>query len=156
MASSTPHTIIREWPGHDGPKFQEALAFAAIKPGELVYKNTAGKLILNADAGGTIPIPKMVAVESPWAATSGSTNAIDTDYASGDTVRYVEPPTGAVLYMDLADGTTAVIGSRLTSNGAGALQLAVDANLVDDGLVGYATEAVTASGATARCHVRIA
>ncbi len=157
MASSTPHTIVVEWPTHDGPKFQEALAFAAIGPGELVTKDSNGRLIIaGAWAGGTTPVPRWVAVESPTAATAGSTNAIDTDYASGDTVRYVEPPAGALLYMYLASGENVALNAPLAPDGAGALEASVDGTMVVGAFVGWANEAVNASAGLLRIHVRMA
>jgi hypothetical protein len=156
MASATYKNIVVEWPAYSGPRYKEALAAAAIKPGELLEFDGSGDLILSSLGSGTVPVQKMVAVESPLA-TPGSADAIDTDYASGDTVRYVVPLPGAVLYMEVADGETTAIGDPLIGDGAGALVVATAAATIhDQAVIGYAMEVVTASGATARCLVEAA
>lgn len=156
MASSTPYTIVREWPDYTGPKFQEGLAAAAIGPGELIDKDSSGNLILNADSAGTVPVKKMVAVESPTADASSASAAIDQDYASGDTVRYVVPQPGSRLYMYLANGENVSEGDPLTSDGAGALEAITVTGTtgVDQAIVCYADEDVNASGGRSRIHVR--
>ena len=158
MSSSTPATIVLEWPTFDGPKYKEALAAAAIKPGELLELNSSGALILNQYAGGTVPAQKMVAVESMTSDPTSSSEAIDQDWASGDTVRYVVPLRGSVLYMELEDGQTTAIGNALGSNAAGALEVltVTGTTTVPGSIVGYATEVVAASGSTARVKVEIA
>lgn len=156
MASSTYKTIVVQWPSRTGPRLKEALAAAAIGPGELLQFDANGALILNADAAGVAPINKMVAVESPIASTL-TTAAIDQDYASGDTVRYVVPEPGAVLYMWLADGEDVAKGAALTSDGAGALEAAVlGTALMPDSIFGYAFEAKAASGSAERILVEAA
>lgn len=156
MASSTPHTIVVEWPDYTGPKRLEGIAAAAIGPGELIDKDDSGELILNADSGGTVPVKRMVAVESPWADTSSGNAAIDEDYASGDNVQYVIPQPGSRLYMYLANGENVSEGDPLTSDGAGALEAitATGTSEVDRAIVGYADEDVNASGGRSRIHVR--
>lgn len=156
MAKSTPNTIVREWPQRTGPSHQEALAAAAIGPGELVDKDGSGDLILNADSAGTVPVKKMVAIESPTADTSSANSAIDQDYDSGDTVRYVIPAPGSRLYMYLSSGENVSEGDPLTSDGAGALEAITLTGTtgVDQAIVCYADEDVNASTGRSRIHVR--
>lgn len=156
MASSTPHTIVREWPGQFGPALLEGIAAAAIGPGELLAFDGDGDLILNPISAGTAPVSRMVAVESPTADTSSASAAIDQDYPSGDTVRYVIPQPGSRLYMYLATGENVSKGDPLTSDGAGALEAITLAGTtsIDQAIVGYADEDVDATSARKRIHVR--
>lgn len=154
MAATGFNTVIVRWPNQSGPKFYEKLAAAAINPGELLDVDSNGDLILNADAVGTIPIKKWVAVESPMADTSIATAAIDQDYASGDTVRYIVPPQGAELYMWLASGENVAEGAELTSDGAGALE-AINIATTESS-VAFAAEAVDASASRLRIRAQIA
>lgn len=151
MALSTFRTIVVEWPDPTGPKLKEALAAAAIGPGELLNFDANDALILHATAAGLAPTNKLVAVESPMAATGTSNDAIDTDYASGDTVQYVVPLRGAVLYMYLASGENVAKGDPLTSDGSGALEaVSLGTALMPDSIVAYAYEDKDASGGLAR------
>ncbi len=159
MASSTHKTILIEWPTQSGPKFKEALAGGAgITPGELLDFDGSGDVIVNVQpSGGTQPLQKMIAMESPTADTDAGTAAIDTDYADGDTVRYIVPIRGTVLYMWLKDGETSAIGDPLSNDGAGALVVHTMGTVtVPDGFIGYAAEVVAASGAAARIKVEVA
>lgn len=156
MASTVYKTIVIQWPVRTGPRLKEALCAAAIGPGELLEFDANDALILNAQAAGVEPVNKLVAVESPIASDLTAA-AIDQDYASGDTVRYVVPLPGAVLNMFLADGETVVKGDGLVSDGAGALELvALGTALMPDSIFGYAFEDKAASGSAARILVEVA
>ena len=157
MASTVYKTIVVQWPVRTGPRLKEALAYAAIGPGELLKFNDSDALILNSDSAGTVPVNKLVAVESPIASTLSSA-AIDQDYSSGDTVRYLVPLPGAVLNMWLASGENVAKGAALTSDGAGALEAIspTGTTTVPGSIFGYAFEDKDASGAIARILVEAA
>lgn len=155
MASSTPKTIVRQWPSQAGPKYFEGIAGTSIiTPGEEL-DFSSGNLILNLQAGtgGAEQPQKMVAVESETASTSAGTAAINQDYAAGDTVRYVIPVPGAVLYMYLKSGENVARGDALVPDGAGSLQKRT--GTIEPARY-YADEAVNASGGRTRIHARAA
>ncbi len=151
MASSTWHTIALQ----GAAVRREGLAGASgIKPGHLLYVYTDEALRVHVVAAGVLP-GKLIALESPTAA-AGTTAAIDTAYASGDTVYYADGQPGDVYYMLLKSGETVVKGiTQLVSAGDGTLQAAtVDANTLEGAVVGVAEEDLTASGIV-RVRVRI-
>lgn len=150
MASTTWHTIALQ----GGAVRREGLAGASgIKPGHLLYID-AGTVKVHAGAAGVLP-GKLIALESPTAAAS-TTPAIETAYASGDTVYYAVGKPGDVYYMLLKTGETVVAGvTQLVSAGDGTLQAeSVGATTLEGAVVGVADQSLTASGAT-RFRVRI-
>lgn len=153
MAATGFRTILLQF-DMDNPAIQEKLAGGSgIKPGHLLAISS-GAVIKHATADGVSQ--RMVAVESPTASSATLAN-IDVAYPTGDTVYYVQPQPGDVLYMILADSMTTVAGvTPLVSNGDGTLKTTtVAAGTLDDAVVGYAEEAVVTSGAVARVRVRI-
>lgn len=144
------------------PQKQEEKCAAIVTPGELLTFNASGLLIPHGTAGGN-PNPTMVAMEQEIIG-----NGIDTDYASGDTVQYLIPKPGDVLYMFLADGENIDKGDPVESDGNGDLQehtpQAVDEGgaatytIYANAVLGYAEEDLdnSAGGARARIKVRIA
>ena len=153
MASSVYHTIVVN--STDSLMRKEALAGGTIIPGQLLTWSS-GTLIPHVSAAGVVGA-KMVAVETltPDAATTAQ---IDVTYPSGDTVYYVTPRPGDMLYMFLATGENASIGSLLTSKGVtGALQVTtVDTNTLENAVVGVAAVALNnATGSDARLLVEI-
>ncbi len=127
---------------------KEGLGNGVITPGDLVENPSATGLVRHSVAAGDTQ--RLFAL--PNTAVGGT---IDTDYASGDTVRYGVARTGDEIYAWLADAVTVVAGvTRLVSNGDGSLKIAV-ADETDSQIVGTAIEALTASGKT-RCRIEAA
>lgn len=171
MASSTPHTIVLKTA--DGSGFSARVeeswiadAATTIQPGQLLERDNATEVSEHSTAGGD-RAGCMVALENDYDDTGGTTAAIDANYAVGDTVRVIFAQPGDLLYMWLANGENASIGSPLESNGSGDLQVhtpqAVDEDgtatytIYTDNVVGYAEEALNNStGSPARLRVRIA
>ena len=153
MASSVYHTIVVN--STDSLMRKEALAGATIIPGELLA--WSGSTLIPHGVDGGVVGAKMVAVET-LTPDADLTAQIDVTYPSGDTVYYVTPRSGDMLYMFLATGENASIGSILTSKGVtGALQVdTVDAALLENAVVGVAAAALNnATGADARLLVEI-
>lgn len=154
MASTTPHTIIVYRNAARDAHIDEEQAEAAITPGMLVEKNPAtGALRPHATEGGVNA--RKVALENPFD-DDNTVAAIDSPWASTDTVRFLNAVQGDRLYMVYAAGGTALTtGDALISRGTGELLLTtVVAGTLDTAVVGYADEDV--GGATTRVHVRIA
>lgn len=149
MASSTYHTIAIQ----GGAVRLEALADAAITPGELLEINSDEEAAPHSSAAGVLP-GKLIALEDP-AAEASTTAAIDTDYDTGDTVYYAWGQSGDLFYMWLKAGETGVKGiTQLISDGAGALQAkTVDANTLENSVVGISAEDKTAGGGVRVRHL---
>lgn len=102
-----------------GPTQEEHQAGAAITPGELLERNSAGNVIPHGTSAGYAG-EKLVALETQHADARG-TEQIDVDYASADVVYVAVGRPGDVFYMWLAGSEQAYEGSALVSDGAGAL-----------------------------------
>lgn len=129
----------------------------AITPGMLLELTSAGTVQAHSTAADNC-LP-MVAFEDELQG-----RGIATDYAVSAKIQVLVPRRGDLMNMLLADGETAVIGSFLESNGAGALQVVVDDEPSDQqypaNIVGQAIEAVDLSdsanlSALGRIQVRI-
>ena len=152
-----PHTILLS----GNPIYaQEKLASVPITPGHLVEVvpsgGDAGQLRLHSTAGGDAQ--KAFAYESLTPATGVATQAIDTPYPDGDSVRWLVCRSGDCVYAWLPAAAAAVIdGDPLESNGDGTLRKGTAATATEH-IVGWATEAVNNSGggAPARIRVRVA
>lgn len=157
MASSTPHTIVLRSnnPDNNMQRVREALAGeAGISPGMLLEWSGADLLKHNSSSGDAEN--KKIALENPWSDHGAGAN-IDHAYADNETVGYIPAAPGDQFYMFLASGQNVAKAAPLTSNGDGALIAAtVDQSLVDQAIVGYAAEAVDASGGLSRIRVDIA
>lgn len=158
MASTTYHTIAIR--GGEVRDEGVAKTSSAITPGMLLEFDTGELDKHGVDAGVASPV--LVALESPTAA-AGTTAAIDTAYANGETVYYAVGQPGDVFYMYLAHstGNNAVKGvSKLVSKGNGYLKVNTVGTAVTDGvLVGVPEENLDNSatgGSAARIRVRIA
>lgn len=156
MAATAPKRIVIE-SNNIPPMVKEALAGeAGIGPGDLLeYSSTVGTVLRHNTAGGAV-MPIMVAVEKWWN-DDDDDYAIDVDYTNGDTLRYIVPQRGDVVYMWLASGENASALDYLASDGDGALavEAAVDATDVIHSIVGIAAEAVNATAAISRIKVII-
>jgi hypothetical protein len=93
-------------------------------------------------------------VENPYDDDT-STAAIDSAYASTDTVRFIYGVQGDRVYMRYAAGGTALaVNDPLTSYGDGTLHtITIAAGTLDTAVVGFADEVV--AGTTTRVRVRI-
>lgn len=153
MASSVYHTITVQ--ANDDQIRKEALAHAAITPGELLDINTDEEVEAHAGAAGVLP-NKLIALETQTPDAT-ATAQVDIDYAAGDTVYYAVGRPGEVYYMWLAASQTVVKGiTQLQSDGAGALTpVSVGATTLTNSIVGVAAQDLTAGVARARCLVEI-
>ena len=121
MTASGYRTITISTADPFGPTQEEALAAAAVTPGELLEFASSGNLQAHSSGGGAVGA-KMVALETIHGDAQGS-EQIDIDYASADVVYYAVGRPGDVFYMWLAGSENASKGNHLESDGAGALQV---------------------------------
>jgi len=124
---------------------KEAVANAAITPGHLIERMSTGKVRVHATAGGTAS--PMFALED-----SIQGNGITTAYEAADRVQVGIFNSGDEVYAHLYNGETAVIGSKLESQGDGTLRV-VDADtsvgtVGVQSVIGTALEAVDMSGSS--------
>ena len=120
----------------------EAKANATITPGHLVELMSTGKVRAHATAGGSAE--KAFAVEDDLRG-----NDIADNYSANNIVQYNIMSPGDEVYALLANGETAVIGSKLESNGDGTMRV-VDADtsagtIGVQSIIGVALEAVDMS-----------
>lgn len=146
MASSTPNVVVIQINGDARPIFEKKSS-AAVTPGALLTIG-ATTLAENSTAAKTGNFLKAVAVENPYA-PDPTASALSQDYASGDTVRYVFPQPGDMLYCWLKSGGNVAYGATLETATNGELQ-ATSTGAV----VAVAEEAVDASGGVKRIKVR--
>lgn len=102
-----------------GPVQDEALAAAAVTPGDLLEITSSEKVQPHSSAGGAVQ-GKMVALETIHADGQGS-DQININYASGDTVYYAMAQPGDVFYMWLAGSENVSKGDYLESASGGDL-----------------------------------
>lgn len=142
--------IVRNTPWNTANyRTEEAPAAAAVTPGDLIEKTSAGKVQRNSTAADKAP---QILVALPSFAGQG----IDDDYAATQDVHFVHAGPGWRLRMRLADSMTIDIGDKLVSNGSGGtLKAATSTDDEDGAVVGVAAEAVTTSGAVDRIDVDI-
>lgn len=114
MINDRPRTIHLTKRGESG--YDEGRAGATVTPGMLIALNASGVYVPHATADG--PAATTFAIED---ALQG--NTIDDNYASGDLVRMVHVLPGDHVLAILEAGQTVTDGQKLTSNGAGFLQL---------------------------------
>lgn len=146
MAKSTPNIICLQVNGGERPIFEKKSS-AAVTPGELLAIG-ATTLAAYGTAAKAVGFLMAVAVENPYA-PDPTAAAIAQDYASGDTVRYVIPQPGDMLYMWLKSGENVAYGAGLETATAGQLQAVTTGTII-----AVAEEAVNASAAAARIKVR--
>lgn len=115
-------------------RHEEAIAGAAVRPGDLIDVASTGKVVKHPTAGGWAE--KAFALED---ALQG--NSIDDNYALNDRVSFVIAQPGDIVYAWLSGGETTTLDDFLTSNGDGALKVASSTDI----RVAKALEAVDAS-----------
>lgn len=129
----------------------EAIALAAITPGDLIENTNAANESIqrSSGAGSQFTGPRFAL---PNTAVGGD---IDTDYAADETARYLFARAGDEVYAWLEDGLNVTrFTSYVIDNGAnGTLKNAVGTETGRD-LIGQALETVTASGKT-RLKIRV-
>jgi hypothetical protein len=155
MASTTYHTIIIRGNPYAEDLFYDrdtedgvVAAATTIQPGQLIELDGSGNFQEHSTAADA-EFETMVAVEDPYPVTPTSV-AIDANYVVGDLLRYVVPRQGNVLYMWLANGENVAKGAALEADGNGDLQA-----LTTGKVVGYANEAVNATGGRSRIKTRM-
>lgn len=155
MASATPHTILLYRNAARDGHIAEDQSEETITPGMLVEHNPTAPNALRRHATEGGVNQRMVALENPYD-DDLTVAAIDSDWASGDTVRYLYADQGDRLYMVYAAGGTALaVNDALISRGTGELlRTDVTAATLDTAVVGFADEVV--AGTTTRVRVRIA
>lgn len=128
------------------PNVQEFVANAAITPGHLCELMSTGKARVHATAGGTAE--RLFALED-----DNLGGEIGTAYTAENVARFGYFRPGDQVFAILYDGETAVIGSKLESQGDGTLRVVdVDSAFSDIGInsiVGVALEAVDMSDSAA-------
>ena len=103
--------------------YDEAFAAGAITPGHLIKKDSTGKVVVHATAGG--PGEVMFARED---ALQGKT--VSGAYASGDPVGYLVPEKGAIINAILDAGENVIIGDFLQSAGNGNVEKRTGSNTI--------------------------
>lgn len=144
MASTTPNIILLEVNGAERPIYEKPSS-AAVTPGTFLAEG-ATTVAENGTAKANILLA--LAVENPYAPVP-TTAAIDQDYASGDTVRFVYPQRGDKALAWLKSGANVAFGAKLELATAGQLQAFTDGTVV-----AIAYEAKDASAAEKRIRVR--
>lgn len=133
----------------------EALAAAAVTPGELAELTSAGAIQAHSAAAGTLEQGKIFVLESQTPDDEDDFS-IDVDYASGDTVYYMQAKAGDEVYAWLAAQENAAITDSLESDGAGALAVAtVGVGTLANSIVGSPVVAVDNSGGGTRVRIRV-
>ena len=120
-----PHTIVLRGDLHK--RHEEAAAATNIKPGHVIKKNSAGKVIPHntAGAGGQM----WVAKEETLIGGTISTHVYLA--ANEDIVFYHMPQSGDLLYCRVAAGAAAIArNAPLTSAGDGTLKLATGGDVI--------------------------
>lgn len=145
MASSTPNIIVLQINGGERPIFEKPSS-AAVTPGTLLTIG-ATTLAENGTAAKAGHFLRAVAVENPYAPLPTS-SPLAQDYASGDTVRFVYPQPGDMMYLWLKAGQNVAYGATLETATAGELQATTTGAIVC-----VAEEAVNAVAAS-RIRVR--
>lgn len=131
----------------DDYRHEEALAGGAITPGHLIALASTGKVVVHPTAGGAAE--RAFALEDALQGRS-----ISTAYSADELVSFAICEPGDVVYAFLVNGENASIGSKLSSNGDGTLQVAAGVEIV----VAISLEALNLSDsehAPARLKVRI-
>lgn len=135
--------------GDMGAFYDEGRAGATITPGMLIELTpTTGLLRPHATAGGAAQ--KWFAVEDAY---RGATIDNDYDAVTHTLVRYHKARPGERLQLILVDGENAAVGSPLSSNGDGKMQVATGTEVV----IAHSEEALdlTAAGADGRIKAQI-
>jgi hypothetical protein len=124
----------------------EASADAAgILPGHLLIETATG-VAVNATADD-VPVRALFADIN-----IGDAGDITRPYTSGENVHYVSASKGVLVNAILADGETIAVGDEIASAGGGEVKAPASAGV---GVLGYAKEAVTTSGATAFITIQL-
>ena len=152
MASTTPNWTLLQVNGSERPIYSDKKAGAAIKPGH-VCGLAAGNVINPVTAADAL-VANIIAVEASWANTDTTQTVQEQPYGVGDTVNYIYPQSGDLLYLHLAASQSAVVGSPLATAGT-AGEVSVEATNKDATILAVAEEAVTtAAGETKRIKAR--
>ncbi len=135
-------TIVNQTTLFEPRQINEALALAAITPGDLVELTSAASDSVQRNGTAAALSEKLFAMNND--ALAGD---LDTDYATGERVRFATALPGDVFYAWLAD-TIAVTKNTtlLISNGDGSLKAAAAETGLE--IIAIAAETVTASGKT--------
>lgn len=131
------------------PQIEEALANAAITPGELIeWVPNASFRRLQVHGSATGAAAPMFALENELAGEE-----IGDAYASGETVRFATCPKGTIILARITANVNLETGDWLESDGNGELQLSTSNNALVR--VAQADEALTSTGTIQRRKVRI-
>jgi hypothetical protein len=142
-SSTTPKTILLRGDQRIALEAQAATS-AAIKPGMLIERTSAGTVQKHVSSPGRAPA--LFAKEADYAGKS-----IDDAYADGDVVPFYHCQPGDVVYAWLQAGDDVAVGAALQSAGDGSLE-AVDS---DGHAVATALEAVDNNPGSGGLPVRI-
>jgi hypothetical protein len=152
VAVTTPHCILLS----GNPIYaQQTQAAAAITPGHLVEIVSGGGIRRHGTADGNALTAW--ALENVTPDRTVATQAIDTPYATGETVKWMIARPGDMIYAWVPASASAIVaGDFLASNGDGTLHKAVTGSTFLEAIVGQAVEAVnnSAGGTPARIRVR--
>lgn len=143
MPTTTPNTIL--YKGRLSRRYEEARvkASATVYPGMIVEKYTDGTVWPHQTAGAAALM--QIAIEDgfgPMSANFFVGKKLTDPYNAGDLCRYILADKGEMFYLILKDGEVATIGSKLTSNGDGKVQILAGSEIP----LAVAEEALSPSG----------
>jgi len=129
----TPHTVLLA----GNPQYpQQAQAAAAITPGHLVELTSTGTIQKHSTASGNA-LPAF-ALENVTPDRTVATQAIDTPYAVGETVKWMVARPGELVYAWLPISAAAIVtGDFLVSNGDGSLKKGANQAVNESGSATY-------------------
>ena len=146
MAGSAQTILIS--PADGFQRVEEALGTGVITAGHLLARDATGVVVHGTAQGASDRI--FAEANLPVGGT------IDTDYAAGDTVRFLKAQKGDVINALVIDGTAAIaLNAVVSSDGAGGMVTAVAGLAIDAGIVGRALEAVDNSGGSAPVRIKV-
>ena len=124
---------------------EKAADAAGVLPGHLLIETATG-VAVNATADD-VPVRALFADIN-----IGDAGDISRAYTIGENVHYVSASKGSYITAILADSQTIAVGAEIASATGGEVKAPAVAGT---GVLGYATEAVTTSGATAYIVIEI-
>lgn len=152
ISATTPHCILLA----GNPQYpSQALAAAAITPGHLVEIVSGGGIRKHGTVDGNA-MPAF-ALENVTPDRTVATQAIDTPYSTGETVKWMIARPGDLVWAWVPASAAAIVaGDFLASNGDGTLHKAVTGATFVECLPAQAAEAInnSAVGTPSRIRVR--
>ena len=139
MTTALANTIIKD--GHGGPQIERNTQTNTIRPGHFVTVNASNNVALVGTQGADFAT--LLVLEDKYQGHAATGGGVDVPYALNAPAVCEFPPSGALRYARVPNGTVTVLGSQLIFNNAGQLIVTTGSPLK---VVAFAEEALTASG----------